>query len=295
MSKLQKSVDDATAEAARIEASKTDLDSKATESAEALQAAAAHATDCKLKLAEATKVVLTAKSALCDKEKLQREGDVAFEAAKAEKAALEAALSEDFRLLRDGGVDGDIAQTHYKKLEGLASNIGLETSLMTALPTCMMKKPGDRGSFDAMVVVQLQDKLTKRISDLAEIIQSGQPSAATRQEAVDASRSELESAKQAQQEAAELLKAATDRLQECEKQKADAAANVEQYEPQFEAARKTVAEKEAERDAFCDYNFACFQKLQSQRTEPKAVDDAMSQARRQLEMAAALEAAEAGA
>ena len=289
MDKLQGSVDAASAEAARIKQSKSDLECKVTESDAALQAAAAHATECKLKLADATKVVLTAKAACGDKEKLQQEGDAAYQAAKAEKAALEQALAEDFRLLRDGDVEGETAQVHYDKLEGLAGNIGLETSLMTALPTCMVKKPADRGSFDAMVVAQLQDKLAKRIADLADTIQSGEPSSRARQEAVDAAKRNRDAAKQAQQEAAEALQAATDNQQECEKSKAATALALEQHEPHLNAALKTLADKEAERDAFRDYNLACFKMLEHRRSEIK------TDAQQQLEMAAALEAAEAGA
>ena len=293
MAKLQDDVKFASAEVARVEGSKSGLESKVMESEAALQAAETRAAECKVMLADSTKTVLACKAALGDKERLQKEGDAAFEAAKAEKAALEEALSQDFRLLRDGEVEGEVAGTHYKKLEGLVSNIGLETSLMTALPTCMIKKPADRGSFDAMVVAQLQDKLSTRISDLAEIIQSGQPSAAARQEAVDTARQDLDAAKQAQQEAAEGLKAATDLRQECESQKATAALNVEQHEPELSAAKKTMVEKEMERDAFQGYNFACFKNLQKRRTDTKTTQ--MSAAREQLEVAAALEMAEAGA
>ncbi|CAE7878806.1 hypothetical protein AK812_SmicGene39122 [Symbiodinium microadriaticum] len=293
LKKLNDNVAGAAAEVARIEASKSGLELRVTECDEALQAATTHAVECKVKLADATKAVLTCKSNLGDKQKLQKEGDVAFQAAKAEKVALEGALSEDFRLLRDGEVEGALADTHYKKLEVLASNLDLEASLMSALPTCMVKKPAERGSFDTMVVAQLQDKLAKRVADLVEIIQSGEPSAAARQQAVDSAARDLDAAKQVQQQEAEALQAATDLQKACEGRRAEALLNVEQHEPQLTAAKKTVVDNEIERDVFQDRNLVCFKTLQNRQTEMKTKD--MSEARQQLEIAAHLETAEAGA
>jgi len=286
LKKLNDSVDAASAEVARIEASKSGLELKVTECDEALQAATTNAVECKVKLADATKAVLACKSNLGDKEKVQKEGDVAFQAGKAEKVALEGALSEDFRLLRDGEVEGALAETHYKKLEVLASNLDLEASLMSALPTCMVKKPAERGSFDTMVVAQLQDKIAKRVADLVEIIQSGEPSAAARQQAVDSAARDLDAAKQVQQQEAEALQAATDLQKACESRRAEALLNVEQHEPQLTAAKKTMVDNEIERDVFQDRNFVCFKTLQNRQAEIKTKD--MSGSRQ-------LETAEAGA
>ena len=71
---------------------------------------------------------------------------------------------------------------------------------MTALPTSILKKPGDRGSFDAMVVAQLQEGLGRRLSQLSDTIAGGEPAAAARLAAVEQAKKELEVAKGKQQE-----------------------------------------------------------------------------------------------
>ena len=71
---------------------------------------------------------------------------------------------------------------------------------MTALPTSLLKKPAERGSFDAMVVAQLQEGLGKRLAQLNETIQTGAPAAANRLAAVEQAKKDLEMSKLKQQD-----------------------------------------------------------------------------------------------
>ena len=72
--------------------------------------------------------------------------------------------------------------------------------MIQALPTSILKKPADRGSFDAMVVAQLQEGLGKRVSQLSDTIASGEPAAAARLAAVEQAKKELEVAQEKQQD-----------------------------------------------------------------------------------------------
>ena len=71
---------------------------------------------------------------------------------------------------------------------------------MTALPTSLLKKPADRGSFDAMVVAQLQEGLGKRLAQLNETIQTGAPAAQQRLAAVEQAKKDLDVSKLKQQD-----------------------------------------------------------------------------------------------
>jgi len=82
----------------------------------------------------------------------------------------------------------------------------LEASLIQALPTSILKKPADRGSFDAMVVAQWEEGLGKRVCQLSDTIASGEPAAAARVAAVEQAKKELEVAQEKQQDSLALAR-----------------------------------------------------------------------------------------
>lgn len=298
MNKMQEQIDTASAALSTVEASKAGLEGKAKEAEETLNAAGEALATSKQTLAGATEAAKAAKDLLAEKEKDQREGDAAYEKAKVEKEALEKALTEEFRLLRDGDGEPEQKKAQWQKLEGLASNIGLEESLIISLPTCMVKKPSERGSFDAMVVAQLEDGIVARIAKLTEDIEAGEPAAAARQAAIDAAAQASETTKQTQTSAAEEYTAATALQQQRQQEHASALEAIANYEPNYAAAKKALEEKQGQLADFQSHNLACFESLRDRatmmpKTTPTEAD--VSQMARELEVAAAMEAAEAGA
>lgn len=283
LSKLQDGVTSATGEVARIEACKAELLSKVQEAVEALEKANDVESSTKGNLADVTRTVLACKSTLAEKEKERCEGDAAHEAAKEDKLVIEQALAEEFRLLRDGEVEGEDAKAHYKKLEALAGKIGFEASLMTALPTSILKKPADRGSFDAMVVAQLQEGLGKCLAQLNETIQTGAPAAAHRLASVDQAKKDLEMSKLKQQEVADLYLSAKQVQKDCQGAKKAADTKVKQSEPDLKAAKKIQQEAENRLENYKTKNWSSFENLRDRTTS------------KEVEAAAAIEAAEAGA
>lgn len=118
LSKLQDGVTSAAGEVARIEAAKSELQAKVQEAEAALEKANEVESTTKGNLAEVTRAVLACKSALAEKEKERCEGDAAHEAAKEEKAVIEQALANEFRLLRDGEVEGEDAKAGLSDIFG---------------------------------------------------------------------------------------------------------------------------------------------------------------------------------
>lgn len=281
LSKMQQGVTSAAGEVTRIEAAKSELQAKVQEAIAALEKASEGEATTKGNLAEVTRSVLACKSALAEREKERAEGDAAHEAAKEDKIVIEAALAEDFRCLRDGEVEGEDAKAQYKKLEALAGKIGFEASLLTALPTSILKKPADRGSFDAMVVAQLQEGLQKHLAQLQETIQSSEPAAAKRLAAVEQAKKDLQMAKLKQQEVADLYLAAKQLQKDCQGNKKSAETKVKQSAPDLTAAKKIQQEAEKRLENYKQRNWTSFETLRDH-TSPKVE-------------AAAIEAAEAGA
>lgn len=259
LAEMQAEIDTETEKLSCVEASKASLEFKVQEASAALAEASAAFALRKATLAEAAKAVLTTKVSLADAEKEQRQGDASHNQAKKEKDSLESALAEDFRLLRDGEVEAEEAQHHYDKLAALTSTLGLEESLMTALPTSMVKKPSARGSFDTMVVAQLEEGLLRQVAKLNEVIEAGAPAAEARQAAVAAACNQLESAKQAQQLAADELNAATELQQQREKEHEASLASMANYAPEYKQATETRDSKVEQLQLFKDWNLACFE------------------------------------
>mmetsp|Transcript_3571 Transcript_3571/g.5546 ORF Transcript_3571/g.5546 Transcript_3571/m.5546 type:complete len:391 (+) Transcript_3571:74-1246(+) len=281
LAKMQEEIEVEAANLSSVEASKAGLESKTQEAAALLAEAAAVFAARKAVLAEAAKSVLAAKASLAEKETEQRDGDMAHEKAKVEKVALESALSEDFRLLRDGEAEVGQAKVHFETLAARAGTLGFDESLMTALPASMMKKPAERGSFDAMVVAQLEEGLTRQVANLTAIIANGAPAADARQAAVAAASECLDVAKKAQSLAADELSATTQLKQERETEHASALAALAQYEPEYKQATEARDLKVEQLDAFTNWNLACF----------KTIRDRVSPAEKKQKKADAEEAA----
>eukprot|EP00930_Biecheleria_cincta_P016783 TRINITY_DN13536_c0_g1_i2.p1 TRINITY_DN13536_c0_g1~~TRINITY_DN13536_c0_g1_i2.p1 ORF type:complete len:412 (-),score=133.37 TRINITY_DN13536_c0_g1_i2:250-1419(-) len=268
MGKMRAEIDTATAALDSEDSKKAQLQKEVAQADAALEEASTKVSESKNQLAEATKATMDAKAALAQIETEQKDAEAQHRQAKEDKEAIEAALTVDFRILRDGEVDADQAKQHYEKLAALVGKLKLDSSLLTALPTCMMKKPSERGSFDAMVVTTLEEGLKDEVAKLAESIEAGEPEAAARRQAAESANHALEAAKKTQQELADLLNTNTELKQEREKDKQAALAALSSHEPEVKAASQAKVEKEAQLQSFKDWNHACFKLLRDAQAAP---------------------------
>ncbi|CAE8622258.1 unnamed protein product [Polarella glacialis] len=303
MLEMQAEIDSEAGQLVSVQSSKAVLETAAKEAVAALAEASSAYTMRKGSLAEAAKAFLAAKALLADKEKEQRQGDAAHKQALREKDSLENALAEDFRLLRDGEVEAEEAKLHYDTLAGLASKLSFEESLLTALPASMLKKPSERGSFDAMVVAQLEEGLARQIAQLTETVKAGVPAAEARQAAVAAAIQQLESSRQVQQVGADELVAATEFKQQREKENEAALAALAGFEPEYQQAVEAREGKVEQLGNFKAWNLACFEQVRDrpvaaakkQKTATQAEDAATGTGKELVLEASTFEVAEAGA
>merc|ERR1712150_191460 len=68
----------------------------------------------------------------------------------------------------DNGFDAKGAKIHTKQIMRLAKKLGLEDSLLTALPSACAAMPSRRGSFDKMVVNELESIFQAKFAALVE-------------------------------------------------------------------------------------------------------------------------------
>jgi len=270
------------------EATKLEEDVKNAETAlkEASEAVATKKTI----LAEAAKTVIDSKTNLVEKEKDQQTGDAAYGAAVAEMEDVEAVLAQDFRLLRDGVGEGEAYDT--SKILSLSTKLGLEDSLLTALPSVISKKPSERGSFDAMVVAQLEEGLRNKVSKLNEIVTTGAPAAEAREAATAEAKGAVDAAKQAQQLAADELTEANNAQKQRAREAETVKASLVAQGPAVKDAAALKTEKEEQLQRFVEWNLASFEMLRDRETlapkKTKIVEETPEEAK-------AMEAAEAGA
>jgi len=258
---LQKAADDEGAKVTDIEASKTGLQAAVTEAETALAAAAEDVKSKTATLAEAAKAMQAAKASVKDAESAQRAGDASFQQAQQSKAALDKGIETDLRAILEG--EGAPEQ-HYQALLPLLTDLGLDESLMSALPSSCKKAAADRGAFDSMVLEQLGARLKEQAASLAKTVEEGAPAAKERASVVEGARAEFDVAVEAQKKAADALEGA----RAGERAAADgvkaAAQRLAAFEPEYNQATKVRDEKAAAVENFRAYNVTCFEQLRNQ-------------------------------
>eukprot|EP00933_Yihiella_yeosuensis_P016974 TRINITY_DN1432_c0_g2_i1.p1 TRINITY_DN1432_c0_g2~~TRINITY_DN1432_c0_g2_i1.p1 ORF type:complete len:413 (-),score=154.14 TRINITY_DN1432_c0_g2_i1:160-1398(-) len=258
---MQREIDTAAAELATKDASKAALDEKVSAAESSLKEASETSYSKKLACAEAAKAVLEAKAALAEAQKQRIQGDNSHEEAIRNKAELEEIFGKDFRLLRDGEAEEEAAQGHFENLQRVALTLSIDDSLVNAMPACMLKKPTARGSFDTMVVSQLEEGFTNKVAEITAKIENGAPAAAARKAAVDAAEQHLSAMKQAQSTAADAMRAAFD-TEESQKGVAEVVkAELSAFLPEYGEAEAKKAAKVDQLENFREWNLANFEVL----------------------------------
>jgi len=82
----------------------------------------------------------------------------------AEREGTVAAQKESLEVLKEGTwTSAREHKKHVGVLVGLFKKLNADASLISALPSALEKKPADRGTFDGMVVAQLEEILAKHV------------------------------------------------------------------------------------------------------------------------------------
>jgi len=213
-------------------------------------------------LASRSEVVQTAKIQLSEAKEAQRIGDASLVETRKDKEVLDAALEGNVRPLKEADAfKAEDAEGHVSALMPLAKKLGLEDSLLMALPSACTCPPVRRGSFDSMVIDQLEESLKKRVAGLVDILDGGAGAAGEREAAVAAAQQALDRANGVQQAAAaELAEAQAEQLRGAEALMAAEAAQGAQAS-ELGAAAEARDGKAAELQNFGGYNLECFNAL----------------------------------
>lgn len=136
-------------------------------------------------LAEAAAALKSKAVELVAAQSAQRAGDSELDSAESSLETLHGAKATVDKL-KAGFEDANSAKVAISAVVDLLSRYQLDRSMLTALPTVLSKAPDARGTFDAMVVSQLDAELDKHTARLQDVIKNGEVDKAKRAEAVAA-------------------------------------------------------------------------------------------------------------
>mmetsp|Transcript_9128 Transcript_9128/g.17076 ORF Transcript_9128/g.17076 Transcript_9128/m.17076 type:complete len:388 (+) Transcript_9128:88-1251(+) len=270
-SKMIKEVEEAGSAVEAAKAKQTDLEATAVEADSKLNVAGETVQSKETALQEATTLASNKQTAFDDAKVAQTKGDAESEALKQEKQTYVSALENNFKALSEGNFEGEQAAEHYKVIEPLIANLPLDESLRLALPSTCQKKPGDRGSFDNVIMEQLEKALQTRNAALGEQIDAGASAAAERAAAVQAAEQDLQAAKEAKETAqTDLQDAKTKRDEAYELVKSSKKAVTEGLK-ELEGLTKSHDDKLKFRAHFENWNMSSFAQLKDKSAAPKEV------------------------
>jgi len=287
-------------------ATKTDEDLKALKNSEAELEAAV--TNGEKALVAQQEVVAAKKAALEQateadkgsaatfKEKVKAVEDGAKKAAemKDEKEAISAAFAEHFPPCQEGE-----AKAHYKKLEPFLKKIKIESTLLTALPSCCAKSKEKRGTFDHLVLTELDKAFQAQIAALADTVAAEGPASAQREADARTAEADHNEKKTAKETATADSQAADTQLTACENNLAAAKQAVEDFQPKLAEMTESLSKAQQASADFEAGPFTNFQTFKAriaavpEEPEPAAEPEAPAEAPAEAEAEGAAEAAAA--
>jgi len=260
--KLQASIDSTDAETAEARAKKEDLDDKVATAQATLDSTAEAVSAMATKLAQSSRDAVSAKEKLVKSQEDQRKGDASQVELGKQKQVLQAAVDENVKYLTtEEGFQAVQAKTHMNTLKPMAKRLGLDESLLTALPSACVQLPSQRGTFDRMVVEQLEKGIRARMEELEGQLQAGAPASAERAAVVEAAQKEETAAGEAQKQASTELAQAEAELTAAKAAQTAAKAAVKEYAPELEQVTAARSERETALQGFKGYNVECFKML----------------------------------
>lgn len=241
---------------------------KAVEGAElAVKEKTALELEFKQALAETARAFQAAKRGLEEAEGSRSAFDTELLELEKRKAKFEQIQIEMVAPLTEGGLEEEKKTSLINSLVGMLGDLGLEQSIMIAIPASFGKSPEARGSFDTMVVAQLRGEVASRIAAASAELERAGATKAARTGAVEEASAKLRAAKSKQVSKAQTFRdsqAAREATQEDLSAKSSSLRDLNKEERKH---KKDLTNIEARLDIFRDGALATYASL-SQRTKP---------------------------
>jgi len=231
-------ITEAETKATELAGSKSTLEAKAEAAAAELTAKSGAADGAKAAVAEAATALKAAKAALATAETDEKASAAELDALTAKKTLLESALAEAFAPLKEGTKED--VKAGVSTIGKLGKEFAFDHSLMASLPSALSKAPADRGSFDSMVIGQVEGEIGKKIVELTGTLAGGEPAKAAAAEKVAAATAELTAATEKDTASKAALEAAKAAAKEAEAASKAATKELKDFEPANKKAAKEL-------------------------------------------------------
>lgn len=200
-------------------------------------------------------------------EKEQKAGDAQSVKDETKKGKLENTINAVFVPCKEGALEKAAITKGISELQKLGKELDFDTALLTSLPSALQKDPASRGTFDNVVVTNVEDELQKRLAKLKETLAEAAPAreeraskVATCAAAVEALKVKLESMEKASKDAVAAMKEADG------KSKAAAKA-LKAFGPEIKATGKALKDAKDSLEDFTTGAMTSFTELLN-RTKP---------------------------
>jgi len=228
----------------------------------------------KYSLADDAQAFKAAKEAISDGQAALKKAEKDFDACTKEKDRLEKVVAEYMKPLAEGLVTGDDMRRKAESLRSSIGKLGLDESMLTALPEAIAKEPSARGAFDKSVVSGLQEELEKHIAKKAEEIAAAEPGKVTCAEGLKAAEAAFESAKEKQHVSAAAYNDARNAQKESEAALKVAQQVLADLEPEVKKLKKDLAATEKDLEDFSNGPKNSFLELRERVLPPPAEEKA---------------------
>jgi len=237
ISAAKEKLEKADAEKATREAAVEETKAKAVQGSEALDSA-------KKEVQAAVAEMKAANEALKKAEQEQKAGDAELAGNESKKAKLESTIETIFVPCKEGALQPALITKGVQELTKLGKDWGFDTALITSLPSALSKEPASRGSFDSVVVKQVEEELQNRLETLKKSLAEAAPAREERAGQVSAKSAALEAAKLKDQSLVAAVKAAQEASKEAEAAMKAAARALKAFGPEMKSTGAELAEAE---------------------------------------------------
>jgi len=197
-----------------------------------------------------------AEADLTEAKEAEQKAVVAYAALSKEKVAIDAAYEEHFKV----PMEGEQGPQHIF-LKPFLDTLGLEESLISALPSSCMKTKAQRGGFDDLVISELGKSLVAKMAALTQSVADDALVISERTASVVSSEQAVAAKNLTDQNAAADLEAATTALSEAETQVCNANEEMTTFEPRVQEATDNYNLHDTKRKNFVDGPLLNFETL----------------------------------
>jgi chromosome segregation ATPase len=199
----------------------------------------------KASLDEATTIMNASFQTLDDQRSAHSKCETELSSVQEEKSALEKAFQDHFQVPMEAG-EGP----HFKDLEPFLKNMDIEKSMRSTLPGTCAKAKDDRGSFDQVILEQLEKTIAAKIASLGDVVTAQTASMAEGESAVVVAEADYNAKKEIHSQSTVACEAAQTEVADGEAALKTATEAVNAFQPQLEEATEVSESTKAKLSGF---------------------------------------------